>query len=81
MAMGARSPVDALASSRPRLYRQWGIRAARARAGALQQAVAVALQRGTSPAPFAAARSRAFRDQSSHYAASTTGGLHHSKYA
>ena len=75
--MGARSPVDALASSRLRLYRQWGIRAAKARAGALQQAVAAALQRGTSSIPFAAARSRAFRDQSNHYAASTTGGLHH----
>jgi hypothetical protein len=81
MAMGARNPDDALTASRLRLYRQWGIRAARARACALQQAVAVALQRGTSSAPSAAARSHAFRDQSNHYAASTTGGFHHSKYA
>jgi hypothetical protein len=83
MDMGARDSDDALASSRLRLYRQWGIRAARARACALQQAIAVALQRGTSSAPSAARRSRAFHDQSNHYAASTTGGLHHhnSKYA
>jgi hypothetical protein len=78
MAMGAHSPDDALKSSRLRLYRKWGIRAVRARACALREALAAALQRGASSATFAAARNRAFRDQSNHYAASTSGGLHHS---
>ena len=75
--LGARDEDEAFADAKRRLYRKWGIGAARARAVALRRYVANAL--GLTPhgeeARFEACRRHSRREREAHYHASTTAGL------